>query len=68
MRAEFGARSAAEFKIRYEIESSILQVTLEDVKESPGFELIEISLPRLMTVREEEGSAWMAEGRHGGSL
>ena len=41
---------------------------MERVKEQPGFALIEAALPQLVTVREEDGSAWMAEGRGGGSF
>lgn len=34
----------------------------------PDYELLEVALPRLATVREEEGPAWLAHGDDGGSL
>src|SRR5260370_16325054 len=42
--------------------------TREDGKEQEGFELIEVALPRLATVREEDGAAWLAHGENGGNL
>jgi hypothetical protein len=41
---------------------------MEDVREQPGFQFIELALPQLITVREQDGPAWFAEGRHGGSF
>src|SRR5208282_5286870 len=40
----------------------------EEVKEQPGFELIEAALPQLVTIKEEDGPSWMGEGRDGGSF
>ncbi|MGA2808318.1 MAG: hypothetical protein ABSE87_09290, partial [Terracidiphilus sp.] len=61
-------RPAATFHLRYALADSTMQVTLESVAEAAGFELIEVALPRLVAVREEDGPAWMAEGRNGGSF
>jgi Endo-alpha-N-acetylgalactosaminidase len=54
--------------MRYALEGSSLIATIESVKEQAGFELIEFALPQMMCVREEDGPAWMAEGRRGGSF
>jgi glycosyl hydrolase family 101 (putative endo-alpha-N-acetylgalactosaminidase) len=56
------------FSLRYSMETSSIVVTMEDVVEHPGFELIEVALPNLATVREGDQAAWMAQGRDGGSF
>ena len=56
------------YALHYAIEGSSLQITLDSVAERPGFELIEVAMPKLMTLRQEDGPAWMAEGRNGGSF
>jgi hypothetical protein len=61
-------RPAATFTVRYRLSGATLVVTLEDVQEHDGFELIEVALPRLATVREEDGKAWLAHGETGGNL
>lgn len=58
----------ARFSLRYQIKDASLKLTLEDVVEHPNFELIEVALPNLVTVRESDSAAWMAEGRDGGSF
>ena len=58
----------ARFSLRYAISGASLTLTLESVVESPGFELIELALPGLATVRETDEGAWMAQGRDGGSF
>lgn len=64
----FAGREAAAFHLRYAIESSSLVLTMESIEEQAGFELIEMALPHLVSVHEADGSAWMAEGRNGGSF
>jgi hypothetical protein len=49
-----GNTRAASFTLRYELLRTTLTITLEDVKEFPGYELISVELPRLVTVREED--------------
>src|SRR5437764_9610805 len=61
-----GVRSAVAFAVRYAIEGLTVNITLRDVRESEGYELIEVALPRLATVREEDGPAWLAHGDDGG--
>jgi hypothetical protein len=41
---------------------------MERVHELPGFEFIEVAIPNLATVREEDGSARLAHGNDGGSV
>jgi hypothetical protein len=67
-RIDLENRPAARFHLRYALAGSAMQVTLESVTEAAGFELIEVVLPRLVAVCEEDGPAWMAEGRNGGSF
>jgi len=61
---QFGAR----FSLRYAIDGASLFVTMEDVVEQHGFELIEVALPNLASVRESDHEAWLAQGRDGGSF
>jgi hypothetical protein len=57
---------AASFHVKYTLTGNAVVVTLEQVEEREGFELIEVSLPNLATVREEDGPAWLSQGRDGG--
>ncbi len=59
---------AAWFSLRYVLEGASLVLTLEDVGEHAGFELIEVALPNLLTVRAGEPDGWMAQGRDCGSF
>jgi hypothetical protein len=58
----------ARFDQVYRLKGASLTLTLENVVEQPGYELIEIALPRLVAMNEAEPQAWMAEGRDGGSF
>jgi hypothetical protein len=64
----FEGSPAASFHIKYTLEGDGVSVTLEDVAERSGFELIEVNLPDLATVREEDAPSWLAQGRGGGSV
>jgi hypothetical protein len=66
--ASFGRDHSVSFRLRYALEGASLILTMEDVQERTGFELIEVALPQLVSIREEDGAAWFAEGRHGGSF
>jgi len=46
---------AASFHLRYKLNGSALVITMEQVQERKGFELIETSMADLATVREEDG-------------
>ncbi|MDE3181508.1 MAG: hypothetical protein KGM47_17835 [Acidobacteriota bacterium] len=54
--------------VRYVLDGATLYVTLENVKEQEGYELIEVGMPRLATVREEDGPSWVAQANDGGSV
>jgi hypothetical protein len=58
----------ARFDQVYRLNGASLTLTLENVVEQPGYELIEIALPRLVAMGEGAPQAWMAEGRDGGSF
>lgn len=66
--AKYGDTPAAEFSLRFDLRGATLLVTLEAIEEHPGFELIDVSMPHLVTVREQDESAWLAHGDQGGSL
>ncbi len=66
--ATFDGQPAAKFTVRYVVEDSTVFVTLEDVVEQPGYELIDVAMPRLASVREEDGRAWLAHGDSGGGF
>lgn len=59
---------AASFTVRYAVEGSTVYVSMENAREKPGYELIEAAIPQLVTVREEDGKAWLAHGDQGGSM
>ena len=66
--ATYEGNPAGSFTVRYVLDGATVYVSLEDVKESEGYELIDIGMPCLATVREEDGLAWLAHGDDGGSL
>jgi hypothetical protein len=61
-------QTCVRFVLHYAINESSLVVRTEEVVEQHGFELIEVSMPSLVTVRSDEEAGWMAQGRHGGSF
>jgi hypothetical protein len=60
--------AGADFTLRYTIEDRSLHVTLEDVREHDGFELISMGMPSLVSVDEDERDAWLAHGDAGGDM
>jgi Endo-alpha-N-acetylgalactosaminidase len=64
----FHGQTAASFVLKYSLNGASLTLTMEEVHEQPGFELIEVSIPDLATVREEDGPGWLAHGNEGGSV
>jgi len=58
----------ASFMLRYELNGAQLLVSLEAVLEEQGFELIDVGLPELASVKEEDGGAWLAHGDGGGTF
>jgi len=61
-----GGKQCAAFRISYVLSGATLQVTMEEVTEEHGYELIEVAMPRLVTVREKDGPAWLVHGDSGG--
>jgi hypothetical protein len=61
-------RAAASFRVKYALSGASLSITLEDVREHDGYELLELAMPRLASVREDDGAAWLAHGDDGGHL
>ena len=66
--ASYDGKPAAAFVVRYVLDGPTVYLSLEAVEEHEGYELIEVAMPRLATVREEDGPAWLAHGDDGGSL
>jgi hypothetical protein len=66
--ATFDGQPAAAFTVRYVVEDSTLFVTLEDIAEQPGYELIDVAMPRLASIHEEDGPSWLAHGDSGGMV
>ena len=58
----------ASFMLRYELNGAEVLVSLEAVLEEQGFELIDVGMPDLASVREDDGGAWLAHGDGGGSV
>jgi hypothetical protein len=58
----------ASFMLRYELNGAELLVSLEAVLEEQGFELVDVALPELASVREDDGGAWLAHGDGGGTV
>jgi Endo-alpha-N-acetylgalactosaminidase len=63
-----GGTGTASFTLRYELRDATVIITLEDVAEAEGYELISVEIPRLVTVRESDLNAWLAHGDTGGSF
>lgn len=66
--AALDGKPAAALTLRYALSGTTVHVTLEDIQEHPGYELIQVELPRLATVTENDAGAWLAHGDSGGSL
>lgn len=66
LQAKMDGKTAVSFYLNYTLKNSSVTITMDRVTEQQGFELIENWLPNLATVREEEGSGWLAHGIDGG--
>ncbi len=62
------SRPAASFSIGYELSGATVIVSMFDVQEHDGYELIEVAMPRLVTVTESDPGAWLAHGDEGGNV
>ena len=67
-RIAMDGHNAAQFAMRYALDHATLTVTMENVLEQPGFQLIEVRTPRLVSVRDSDAQAWLAHGEQGGHL
>lgn len=59
---------AVAFSVRYQLHGSTVTVSMSEVLEHTGYELIEVAMPSLVSVSENDGSAWLAHGDTGGNL
>ena len=66
--ARFEQQRAASFAVRYRLAGPTLTITMDDIHEEPGFELIDFSMPHLVSVRESDEHAWLAHGDSGGNV
>jgi Endo-alpha-N-acetylgalactosaminidase len=66
--AQQDGQTAASFVLRYELQGATVFVSLENIDEKPGFELIDAGTPDLATVYEEDGGGWLAHGDSGGNF
>ena len=66
--AKDGGRDCASFRIRYVLRGATMFITMDSMTETSGYELIDVGMPRLATVREEDGTPWLVWGDGGGSL
>lgn len=62
------AETAASFILRYDLQAQAVLISLENIQENAGFELIDVATPNLATVREDDGGSWLAHGDQGGNL
>ncbi|MDP4252274.1 MAG: endo-alpha-N-acetylgalactosaminidase family protein [Bacteroidota bacterium] len=65
-KAEDHGRTAVSFHLKYDLTGSSLIVSQQQIKERSGYELIETSLPDLVSVREADGPGWVADAGRGG--
>ncbi|HEV2133239.1 MAG TPA: endo-alpha-N-acetylgalactosaminidase family protein [Terracidiphilus sp.] len=68
LHCSYDGQAAASAVLRYVVDGPTLHITLEHVNENSGYELIEIGMPRLVSIREEDGFAWLAQADDGGSV
>ncbi len=68
LHCSYDGQPAVTAVVRYAVDGATLNITLEDIKEDAGYELIEIGMPRLVTIREEDGPGWLAQADDGGSV
>ena len=61
-------RPAASFTLRYVVDGASMSLGMTDVREHDGYELIDVAIPRLVSLREQDGAVWLAHGDTGGNL
>jgi len=63
-----GPEEYASFLMHYRLSGASLFITMENVGEEPGAQLIDVAMPRLALVREEDASPWLVYGDTGGKF
>ncbi|WP_031079056.1 hypothetical protein, partial [Streptomyces sp. NRRL WC-3742] len=64
-----GTTRTASLAIQYVVTGTNVDISLQNVTETPGYQLISVNLPSLLTVREEDGGApWVLDANGGGRL
>src|SRR6185437_654010 len=63
-----GPEEYASFLMHYRLSGASLFITMDNVGEEPGAQLIDVAMPRLATVREEDASPWLVYGDTGGKF
>jgi hypothetical protein len=66
--AEVRGAVAASFDLFYRLNGATFTIDLGEIQEDAGFELIEVALPCLASVRESDSAAWLMHGDQGGSF
>ena len=56
----------ASFILNYRLNGASLMISLDEIAEHDVYEFIDVAMPRLVTVREEDGAAWLVHGDSGG--
>jgi hypothetical protein len=66
--AREGPEEYASFRIRYQLRGASLFISMDNIEERPGFQLLDVAMPHLATVREEDPGAWLVYGDSGGKF
>ncbi|WP_158845887.1 hypothetical protein, partial [Streptomyces sp. NRRL WC-3742] len=64
-----GTTRTASLAIQYDVSGHNVDITLQDVVETSGYQLIAVNLPSLLSLRQEDGgSPWILDANGGGRL
>ncbi|MFF7993392.1 DUF5696 domain-containing protein [Kitasatospora xanthocidica] len=64
-----GVTRTASLAIQYDVSGANVAISLQDVTETSGYQLISVNLPSLLSVRQEDGgSPWILDANGGGRL
>lgn len=63
-----GPEVYAAFRIRYRLRGASLFITMDNIGERPGFQILDAAMPSLATVREQDPEAWLVYGDSGGKF
>ncbi len=61
-----GPEEYASFRLRYQLRGASVFISVDNIVEQPGFQLIDAAMPSLVTVHEEDPHAWLVYGDSGG--